>query len=183
MQEKNIIGNIIYFNPSEPPKKVLDINPKGTSPTLFERDLVLYDSRIIMEYLDERFPHPSLHKTDPISRANVRMIIKDIDQDWYKLLDDSINSTKKKSTLAKKTLKESLISSTPIFQSNTYFMNEEFSLIDCVMAPLLWRLPSIGIDIKTLNTSIISYANNLFSRSTFQRSLSEEEKKMMLHKK
>lgn len=179
MYEKSVSANIIYFNPAEPPEDILELNPAGTSPTLIERELVLYDSRIIMEYIDERFPHPPLHQMDPVSRANARMIIKRIDQDWYQLLDEILNSGEKKSARAKKILKESLISAAPVFDANPYFMSEEFSLIDCAMAPLLWRLPSLGIDIKALGTSITSYANRLFSREGFQQSLSEEEKDMM----
>jgi RNA polymerase-associated protein len=131
-----------------------------------------------MEYLDERFPHPPLHEMDPVSRANSRMIIKRIDQDWYQLLDEIQNSGEKKSARAKKMLKESLIAAAPVFESRPYFMSDEFSLIDCAMAPLLWRLPSIGIDINSLGTAISVYANRLFSREAFQESLSEAEKEM-----
>lgn len=178
MYEKSVTADIEFFNPAEPPEDVLELNPTGTSPTLIERDLVLYDSRIIMEYMDERFPHPPLHQMDPVSRANTRMIIKRIDQDWYQLLDEILNSGEKKSARAKKMLKESLIAATPIFESQPYFMSEEYSLIDCAMAPLLWRLPSLGIDFSVLGTAITDYANRLFAREAFQTSLSPEEKKM-----
>jgi len=102
MHEKGISATVQYFDPKSPPEDVLEINPTGVSPTLIERDLVLYDARIIMEYLDERFPHPPLHQMDPISRANSRMIIKRIDQDWYHLLAEIQNSGEKKSARAKK---------------------------------------------------------------------------------
>ena len=183
MHEKGVTADIEFFNPSEPPEDLLELNPTGVSPTLIERDLVLYDSRIIMEYLDERFPHPPLHQMDPVSRANSRMLIKRIDQDWYQLLDEIINSGEKKSARAKKMLKESLIASTPVFESQTYFMSDEYSLIDCALAPLLWRLPSLGIDINSLSPAISAYANRLFSREAFQLSLSEAEKDMAPEKK
>ena len=178
LHEKGITADIEFFDSSEPPEDLLELNPTGESPTLIERDLVLYDSRIIMEYLDERFPHPPLHEMDPVSRANSRMIIKRIDQDWYQLLDEIQNSGEKKSARAKKMLKESLISAAPVFEAHPYFMSDDFSLIDCAMAPLLWRLPSLGIDINSLGTAITVYANRLFSRETFQESLSEAEKEM-----
>ena len=176
--EKGITADIEFFDSSEPPEDLLELNPTGESPTLIERDLVLYDSRIIMEYLDERFPHPPLHEMDPVSRANSRMIIKRIDQDWYQLLDEILNSGEKKSARAKKMLKESLIAAAPVFESRPYFMSDEFSLIDCAMAPLLWRLPGIGIDINSLGSAISVYANRLFSREAFQQSLSDAEKDM-----
>ncbi|KAF3978169.1 MAG: stringent starvation protein A [Methylococcales symbiont of Iophon sp. n. MRB-2018] len=177
--EKGVTATIEFFDPADPPESVLEINPTGVSPTLVERDLVLYDARIIMEYLDERFPHPPLHQMDPISRANSRMIIKRIDQDWYQLLDEILRSSEKKSAKAKKMLKESLIAANPVFESQPYFMSDEYSLIDCAMAPLLWRLPSIGININTLGSAIVAYADRLFSREAFTKSLSEAEKNMV----
>lgn len=178
MHEKGVTADIEYFEANEPPEDLLELNPTGASPTLIERDLVLYDSRIIMEYLDERFPHPPLHQMDPVSRANSRMLIKRIDQDWYQLLDEILNSGEKKSARAKKMLRESLIAASPVFESHPYFMSEEYSLIDCAMAPLLWRLPSLGIDINALGSGLTNYANRLFSRPAFQESLSDAEKEM-----
>ncbi|WP_031433959.1 glutathione S-transferase N-terminal domain-containing protein [Methylomarinum vadi] len=183
LHEKGVTADIEYFDVNEPPEDLLELNPNGTSPTLIERDLVLYDSRIIMEYLDERFPHPPLHQMDPVSRASARMLIKRIDQDWYQLLDEILNSGEKKSARAKKMLRESLLAAAPAFEAHPYFMSEEYSLIDCAMAPLLWRLPSLGIDITGLGKGITAYANRLFSRKAFKESLSPEEKEMVaLHK-
>lgn len=183
MHEKGVTADIEYFDAAKPPEDLLELNPTGISPTLIERNLVLYDSRIIMEYLDERFPHPPLHQMDPVSRANSRMLIKRIDQDWYQLLDEILNSGEKKSTRAKKMLKESLIAATPVFESQPYFMSEEYSLIDCALAPLLWRLPSLGIDLNALSPALANYANRLFSREAFQLSLSDAEKEMAPNKK
>lgn len=179
LHEKGVTADIEYFDVNEPPEDLLELNPNGTSPTLIERDLVLYDSRIIMEYLDERFPHPPLHQMDPVSRASARMLIKRIDQDWYQLLDEILNSGEKKSARAKKMLRESLLAAAPAFEAHPYFMSEEYSLIDCAMAPLLWRLPSLGIDITSLGKGITAYANRLFSRKAFKESLSPEEKEMV----
>jgi RNA polymerase-associated protein len=176
MYEKGVTTEIEYYDPSEPPEDLLELNPNGISPTLVERDLVLYDSRIIMEYLDERFPHPPLHQMDPVSRAKARMIIKRIDQDWYQLLDEILQSGEKKSARAKKMLKESLISATPVFNAQPFFMSDEFSLIDCALAPLLWRLPSLGIELP--GETITAYAEQLFRRPAFIASLSDIEKEM-----
>ncbi len=179
LHEKGVTAEIEYFDPNDPPESLLELNPNGTSPTLVERDLVLYDSRIIMEYLDERFPHPPLHQMDPVSRAYARMVIKRIDQDWYHLLDEVLNSGEKKSARAKKMLKESLISSVPLFAANEFFMSEDFSLIDCTLAPLLWRLHSIGIELPENASVINAYAQRLFKREGFIASLSEEEQEMV----
>lgn len=183
VHEKGVPADIEFFDPNEPPEDLLELNPNGNSPTFVERDLVLYDARIIMEYLDERFPHPALHQMDPVSRANARMLIKRIDQDWYPLLEDVQVNGDKKAAKSKKMLKESLMAAAPVFEANPYFMSEEYSLIDCVMAPFLWRLPSIGIDIACLGKGITAYANRLFARKAFQDSLSREEKELMASSK
>jgi RNA polymerase-associated protein len=179
LQEKGITADIEYYDTENPPKELLKENPSGVSPTLIERDLVLYESRIIMEYLDERFPHPPLHQMDPVSRANARMLIKKIDQEWYQLLHDVLYTGEKKSAKAKKMLRESLLSSAPIFAARPYFMTDEFSLIDCVVTPLLWRMPSVGIDLSSAQDDVINkYAQRMFNRPAFRRSLSEVEKDM-----
>lgn len=178
LHEKGVTADIEYFDPNDPPEDLIELNPYGTAPTLVDRDLVLYDSRIIMEYLDERFPHPPLHPMDPVSRAQARMLVKRIDQDWYSLLDEIESSGEKKAAKAKKMLRESLISSIPVFEARDYFMSDEFSLIDCALAPLLWRLPSLGIDLPRQAAAIREYAIRLFERESFRASLSEEEKEL-----
>ncbi len=178
LHEKAIAADIEYYDINQPPEDLLEFNPTGNSPTLLERGLVLYDARIIMEYLDERFPHPPLHQMDPVSRANARMIIKRIDQDWYELMNEIIHSGEKKSARAKKLLKESLLSAAPVFEARPFFMSDEFSLIDCVMAPLLWRLPILGIETATTGEGLKNYANRLFRRPAFAASLSSAEKEM-----
>lgn len=179
VHEKGVPADIEFFDPGEPPEDLLELNPNGNAPTFVERDLVLYDARIIMEYLDERFPHPALHQMDPVSRANARMLIKRIDQEWYPLLEEVQVNGDKKAGKAKKQLKESLMAAAPVFDATPYFMSEEYSLIDCAMAPFLWRLPSIGIDITILGKGLTAYANRLFSRKAFQDSLSAEEKELI----
>lgn len=179
VHEKAVPADIEFFDTNNPPEDLLELNPNGNSPTFIERDLVLYDARIIMEYLDERFPHPALHQMDPVSRANARMLIKRIDQDWYQMLEEIQVQGEKKAAKTKKMLRESLVAAAPVFETSPYFMSEEYSLIDCAMAPFLWRLPSIGIDITSLGKGITAYANRLFARKAFQESLSSEEKNMM----
>jgi len=179
VHEKGVPAEIEFFDTNEPPEDLLELNPYGNSPTFVERDLVLYDSRIIMEYLDERFPHPALHQMDPASRASARMLIKRIDQEWYPLLEEIQLHGDKKAAKAKKQLKESLMAAAPVFEASPYFMSDEYSLIDCAMAPFLWRLPSIGIDITSLGKGITAYANRLFSRRAFQESLTREERDLM----
>lgn len=177
LHEKGVDAAIEYYDPAMPHADFLEINPSGTSPTLVERDLIINDSHIIMEYLDERFPCPPLQPVDPVHRANSRMLIKRIDQEWHQLLNDVLFSGEKKAAKSRKALRESILSAEPVFAAKPYFMSDEISMIDCVIAPILWRLPSIGIDIS--NEAINSYANRMFNRVAFKRSLSDAEKEMV----
>jgi len=180
MYEKGITADIEFVDPHQPPEDLLELNPYGTSPTLVDRDLVLYDSWIIMEYLDERFPHPPLHPMDPVCRARARMLVRRIDQDWYSLLEEIEKSDKNTGARARKLLRESLIAASPVFGAKPFFLSEEFSLVDCSLAPLLWRLPSLGIDLSRQSVDIQRYASQLFERAAFRASLSEYERELPL---
>lgn len=175
--EKGIAADIEYVNARQPADEFLALNPTGILPTMVDRDLVLYESRIIMEYLDERFPHPPLHPMDPVARARARMMVHRIDQDWFQLLAEIEESTdSKRKSKATKQLRDALITATPIFSAKPYFLSDEFSLVDCSLAPLLWRLPSVGIDLPQQADALKFYANRLFDRSAFQASLSDQER-------
>jgi stringent starvation protein A len=176
LHEKGIAADVEYVDPSQPPEDLLELNPYGSTPTMVDRDLVLYDSRIIMEYLDERFPHPPLHPMDPVSRAKARMLVHRIEQDWYSLLDEIEKSPDKKSLKPKKMLRESLLAAAPVFAAKPYFLSDEFSLVDCTVGPLLWRLPSLGIELPKQAEAIKDYATRLFERDGFRASLSDQER-------
>lgn len=174
--EKSIAAKVVHIDPLHPPAELVELNPYADTPTLVDRDLVLYDSRIIMEYLDERFPHPPLHPLDPVSRARARLFIHRIERDWYSLYQDICTAGEKKSMRLRKLLRESLLAGLPIFSARPFFMSEEFSLVDCAVAPLLWRLPELGIDLPGSATALHDYARRMFARTAFQASLSDRER-------
>lgn len=180
LYEKAISADIEYVKPGLPPEDLIELNPYGTMPTLVDRDLVLYDSRIIMEYLDERFPHPPLHPMDPVARARARLLVHRIDQDWYSLIQEIEDGAPESGIKARKLLREGLLAAIPAFAAKPYFMSEEYSLVDCALAPLLWRLPSLGIDLPRQAEVIGRYAARLFERPAFQLSLSEYERSLAL---
>ena len=154
------------------------MNPNNTTPTFVDRNLVLYESRVIMEYLDERFPHPPLMPVDPVIRAKTRMVLHYIEKDLYGLLDDVKSSGEKKSSTAKQKLKENLLLSLDFIQGKKYFLSDDFSIIDCSMAPILWRLPEFGIELPKSAKPIIKYSERLFERSSFLENLSEQEEEI-----
>jgi RNA polymerase-associated protein len=146
---------------------------------MVDRDLVLYNSRVLIEYLDERFPHPPLMPVDPVSRAKSRLALFRIESDWFSLLGDIEKGTEKKKTLAKKALTESLINTSEVFGAMPYFLSAEFSLLDCSIAPILWRLPFYGIELPASAKPVTRYMKRVFARPSFQASLSEQERDMV----
>lgn len=179
LAEKNITFEIHNVEDVDKHEDLIDLNPYNTVPTLVDRDLVLYDSRIIMEYLDERFPHPPLMPVDPVSRSTSKLFMYRIDRDMYHLMDqiEESSDTRNQAKLRKQ-LRDSLTVIAPIFDQKPYFMSEEFTLVDCYMAPLLWRLPRLGIELPAQARSVNVYAERLFARESFQNSLSELEREM-----
>ena len=178
LAEKSISADIIDVDINDLPEDLIELNSYNTEPTLVDRDLVLYDSSIIMEYLDERFPHPPLMPVDPVARARARMLLYRINNDWYGLLEDINGQDGKRAAKAKKELQDGLVLITPAFAKTPYFMSEEFALIDCSLAPLVWRLPFYGIDLPAKARPVADYAQRVFDRDAFQDSLSEKEREL-----
>jgi len=147
-------------------------------PTLIDRELVLYDARVIMEYLDERFPHPPLMPVDPVSRSKSRLVLYHIEKDWYVSLSEISSSNAEVASAAKKSLQESILATVEVFSAKPYFLSDEFSLVDCSIAPILWRLPYFGIKMGATAKPIMKYAERVFDRPSFRSSLSEEEVEM-----
>jgi RNA polymerase-associated protein len=174
LAEKSIHVETIDVQDGNLPEDLLDLNPYHTVPTLVDRDLVLYDSRVIIEYLDERFPHPPLMPVDPIARALYR-----IERDWYSLAQQIEDPNDRKLGLrARKILRDSILASTDVFRAKPYFLSDEFSLVDATIAPILWRLARWEIDIPAQAQVISKYANLMFSRPAFRHSLSRVEQEM-----
>lgn len=162
------------------PEALHEINPYGTVPTLIDRELGLYQANIIMEYLDERFPHPPLMPVYPVMRGRSRLMMHRIDTDWYSLAN-TIYQGGADASQARKELTEALLSVAPFFKEAPYFMSEEFSLVDCYLAPLLWRLPELEIElIGAGSKELKEYMMRLFERESFQASLTEAEREIRL---
>jgi RNA polymerase-associated protein len=180
LAEKGIGIDIVNVDGPDLPEDLLDINPYHSVPTLVDRGLVLYDSRVIMEYLDERFPHPPLMPVDPVSRAHVRLALYRVERDWYTVVDQIQRAAdRKQATQARKILQESLLSSAEIFTAKKYFLSDEFSLADASIAPVLWRLPVLGIELNgSAAQPIRKYMDRVFATRTFRESLTEAEREM-----
>ncbi|RMA79487.1 glutathione S-transferase N-terminal domain-containing protein [Umboniibacter marinipuniceus] len=181
LAEKGVTVEIVDVDLNDKPQELLELNPYGTVPTLLDRDLALYESKVMMEYLDERFPHPPLLPVYPVARAESRQLMYRIERDWAPLISViQTHEDPKVAELARKRLREGLLSTAPVFGELDYFMSEELTLVDCCMAPILWRLPLLGIDLGEGKSAELlqGYMTRLFERESFQNSLSDLEKEM-----
>ena len=181
LAEKGVTVDIEDIDSNNVTEEILEANPYGTLPTLVDRDLALYESKVVMEYLDERFPHPPLLPVYPVARAQSRLWIHRIEKDWCTLVDGILaNPDGKKAEALRKEFKESLISISDIFIEMPYFMSEEFTLVDCCLAPMLWRLPQFDIELPSTRQTkpLLDYIDRLFERPAFQESLTDLEREI-----
>jgi RNA polymerase-associated protein len=176
--EKDISVEIVDVDPDDKPEDLIHINPYNSVPTLVDRDLVLYDSRVIVEYLDERFPHPPLMPVDPVSRARSRLALFRIEHDWYSLLQSIQSSDARRADKARVALRDSLVASAEVFAAKPFFLSDEFTLVDASIAPILWRLQHYGIDLPREAAAVEAYGETIFERDAFRRSLTELEMEM-----
>lgn len=183
LAEKGVAVETIDVDLDNKPEDLAALNPYNTLPTLVDRDLVLYEADIMMEYLDERFPHPPLFPVYPVARAQSRLWIFRIQKDWCSLVDSIMAGSGTSSQVEKtrKDLRESLISIAPIFGEKPFFMSDEFTIVDCCVTPILWRLPVMGIELPKTKTTkpLLDYRDRLFERESVMASLSEQEKEMV----
>ena len=181
LAEKGVTVDIEDIDPKSVTEEILEANPYGTLPTLVDRDLALYESNVVMEYLDERFPHPPLLPVYPVARAESRLWIYRIERDWCVLIDQiKASPDSKKADAARKEFRESLVTIAGIFEEMPYFMSEEFTLVDCCLAPMLWRLPELGISLPNNRhvKPLHEYIERLFERPSFQESLTDLEREI-----
>lgn len=179
LAEKGITVEILDVAEAKRSEDLLDLNPYNSVPTLVDRELVLYDPRAIMEYLDERFPHPPLMPVDPVSRARTRLALYRIEKDWYDLVPALESRTEKTVSKARKMLRDSLTAGAEVFAAKPYFLSDEFSLVDATIVPMLWRLKHFEIDLPRQAKPVIQYAERMFERESFKASLSDSEREMM----
>lgn len=179
LAEKGILTEINNVDGSVVPEDLMALNPYVSLPTLIDRELVLYDSRVIVEYLDERYPHPPLMPVSPVDRAKLRLGLATLERDFVEpaVALDLVLGTRVENTHRKK-LKSLLTSSADLFGIKQFFLSDDFTIVDCVIAPVLWRLDLYRIELSDKQKSISSYMERIFSRETFKESMTEDEEEM-----
>lgn len=180
LAEKQVGAEIIDVVPGRLPTALAEVNPYGGVPTLVDRDLALYEPTVVMEYLDERYPHPPLLPVYPVARGNSRLLMHRIQRDWCSLVDPLLDARTPEKVRAdlRKQLRESLTGVSPLFADKPFFLSEDFSLVDCCLLPILWRLPVIGIELPRPAKPLLDYMDRQFAREAFRASLSAAEREM-----
>ncbi|WP_301098071.1 glutathione S-transferase N-terminal domain-containing protein [Otariodibacter sp.] len=185
LAEKGVAYEIENITPDVISEDLMEVNPRGTIPTLVDRDLVLSNARIIMEYLDERFPHPPLMPVYPVLRAQCRLNMHRIQNDWFTLIDiiDKDPTTEKAKKLLNQ-LREEILSLGPVFADTQYFLSDDFSLVDCYIAPLLWKMHTLGVEFTGAGSKAIkSYMTRVFKRDSFTQSIGGSAPKHLMDEK
>jgi RNA polymerase-associated protein len=180
LAEKNVTAEIIDVVAGQCPTELSDVNPYGGVPTLADRDLALFEPSVIMEYLEERYPHPPLMPAYPLARANTRLLMHRIQRDWCVLVDRILDPGGKEAhkVQARKELRESLTGVAPLFAGKAFFLSDELSLVDCCLLPILWRLPMLGVELPRAAKPLLDYMERAFARPAFLVSLSSIERDM-----
>jgi RNA polymerase-associated protein len=181
LAEKGINVDIVNISADESAAADLaELNPYNETPTLVDRDLVLYDAGVINDYLDERYPHPPLMPVDPVSRAQLRLVHHRVIKDWYVLAYQIEEAGGKATPAMAKQLQESIIAANELFKMSDYVLSDELSLVDCTLGPLLWRLKLYGVKLGKPGASVEAYAHRIFSRPSFKSSLTQAERDLVL---
>lgn len=179
LYEKDVECQIEFVQPDSKSTQLAELNPYNQVPTIVDRDLVLYQSGIINEYLDERLPHPPLMPVDPVSRARARLMLFRFNNDWYRLLPDIATGDKKTANKARNVIRDGLTIISPVFKEQPFILGDEFSIVDCALAPILWRLDHFKISLPRQARPLMEYAQRVFGRKSFQSSLTESEREMV----
>jgi RNA polymerase-associated protein len=175
---KSLEVRIVEADPAHPPEDLIDLNPYQSVPTLVDRDLVVYEAGIICEYLDERFPAPSLMQADPGARAQARVALHRIEKDWNSLVPALESGERRELQRVRRELLESVLASDPLFRLRPWFLSEQFSHLDAAVAPILWRLPHWGIELPASAQAVDRYSKRVFAHPAFRASLSQAEREM-----
>mgnify|MGYP006084601495 FL=1 len=178
LRAKEIECDVVFTTDKQVEDVVAELNPYGETPTLADRDLVLYDGVVVNEYLDERFPHPPLMPSDPTTRAQARVMISRLRRDWLDDVQNRMASGVKLERNLSRSLSDGLVAMSNHFSENKYVLGEDFSLVDAYLVALLWRLPLLQVNLPRQGGKILDYGNRMFAKSSFQESLSTAEREM-----
>jgi stringent starvation protein A len=178
LYEKGMDFQIVDVDLYNKPEDIAVMNPYNRVPILVERDLILYESNIINEYIDERFPHPQLMPADPVLRARARLFLYRFEAELFSQVQHLEVGAHKHSDKARHIIRENLVQISPVFVKQKFMLGDEFSMLDVAIAPLLWRLEHYQIAMPKQAAPLLKYAERLFTRQAFIDSMTPSEKAM-----
>ena len=178
LYEKGMDFQIIDVDMYNKPEDLAVMNPYNQVPVLVERDLILYESNIINEYIDDRFPHPQLMPADPVMRARARLFLFRFEKELFSNIEVIEKGSQKAADKARGIIRDNLAQIAPVFTKQKHMLGDEFSMLDVAIAPLLWRLDYYDIQMPKQSAPLMKYAERLFSRAAFIESLTPSEKVM-----
>ena len=178
LYEKGMDFQVIDVDLYNKPEDIAVMNPYNRLPVLVERDLILYESNIINEYIDERFPHPQLMPADPVMRARARLFLHRFEKELFIHIDALEGNNQKNADKARAQVRDSLLQIAPRFAKQKYMLGDEYSMLDVSITPLLWRLDYYGIQLSKPAAPLMKYAERLFSRPAYIEALTPSEKVM-----
>ncbi|MGH8271463.1 MAG: glutathione S-transferase C-terminal domain-containing protein [Gammaproteobacteria bacterium] len=178
LAEKGVGARLVEVNEAAPPEDLLNLSPYGSLPSLISREITLYAMPVIVEYLDERYPHPPLMPFDPVLRARVRLFVREVANGWYGLCKEVAGGTPRCKTRARRELTEAIVANEEIFAAGPYLLNDHYGIADCAVAPVLWRLPHLGVRLPSDARALKGYMKRSFHRAGFAGSLTRFERAM-----
>jgi RNA polymerase-associated protein len=178
LYEKGMDFQVIDVDMYNKPEDLAVMNPYNRLPVLVERDLVLYESNIINEYIDERFPHPQLMPADPVMRARARLMLFNMEVELFSQIEALESGKEKQVDRAKQQVQDRLVELAPVFTKTKYMLGDDFTMLDVAIAPLLWRLDHFGVKLGKPAAALMKYAERIFSRPAFIEALTPSEKVM-----
>ena len=178
LYEKGMDFQVIDVDLYNKPEDIAVMNPYNRLPVLVERDLILYESNIINEYIDERFPHPQLMPADPVMRARARLFLHRFEKELFVHIDAFESGNQKQVDKARNLVRDALMQIAPVFTKHKHMLGEEYSMLDVAITPLLWRLDYYGIQMPKQAAPLLKYAERLFARPAFSEALTSAERGM-----
>jgi RNA polymerase-associated protein len=178
LYEKGMDFQVIDVDLYNKPEDIAVMNPYNRLPVLVERDLILYESNIINEYIDERFPHPQLMPADPVMRARARLMLFNMEVELFSQIESLESGKEKQVERSRQHVADRLVELAPVFTKTKYMLGDDFTMLDVAIAPLLWRLDHYGVKLGKTAAPLMKYAERIFSRPAFIEALTPSEKVM-----
>lgn len=150
------------------PKELWDHNPYGKVPVLVDGDVVVYESAIIHEYLEERYPQSPLMPKDLGLRCRARIWIDFCNTRLQAAGGDVAHGNDPEK--AKEKLRQHLMTMDREMASRDYIVGD-YSLADITFIPFFTRQQRYGVSIDDSLPHVTSWMDRLLARPEVRSTL------------